>query len=109
MTLAEETPRRVFSSATSRSSIGGERLSVTLVSTELPPIVFFRDTERAPRVVVDIECSPNAPCPNMVFEDFNVLPPVGTSTAVKCLNVVSEVGLPGASLLFSILQGQLED
>ena len=45
----------------------------------------------------------------MVFEDFNVLPPVGTSAAVKCLNVVSEVGLPGASLLFSILEGELED
>lgn len=39
----------------------------------------------------------------MVFEDFNVLPPVGTSAAVKCLKVVSEVGLPSTFLLYIVL------
>ena len=43
----------------------------------------------------------------MVFEDFSVLPPVGTSAAVKGLNVVSEVGLPGTSLLYTILVEEL--
>ena len=43
----------------------------------------------------------------MVFEDFDVLPPVGTSSAVKCVNVVSEFGLPGASPCGNVV-GELE-
>ncbi|KDQ56690.1 glycoside hydrolase family 28 protein [Jaapia argillacea MUCL 33604] len=45
--------------------------------------------------LADIECSPNAPCPNMVFGDFDVTPPAGTTPSYVCVNVVSETGLPG--------------
>lgn len=61
------------------------------------------------RRLVDIECSSNAPCPNMMFEDFSVLPPVGTSTVVKFLNAVSEFGLPGTFLLYTVLVEELGD
>ncbi|RPD53866.1 pectin lyase-like protein [Lentinus tigrinus ALCF2SS1-7] len=49
--------------------------------------------------LVDIECSSGAPCPWMRFENFNVAPPVGTTATVKCVNVVSESGLPGCSTI----------
>jgi len=42
--------------------------------------------------LVDLECSVAAPCPNMTFSNFNV---VANGTAkFKCVNVVSETGLP---------------
>ncbi|TFK52947.1 pectin lyase-like protein [Heliocybe sulcata] len=45
--------------------------------------------------VVDIECSANAPCPNINFSNFNVAAPNGTAPGYECVNVVSESGLPG--------------
>ncbi|KAL5520109.1 hypothetical protein ACEPAG_1769 [Sanghuangporus baumii] len=46
--------------------------------------------------LVDIDCSSNAPCPNITFEKFDVLPPDGTSPSFVCINVESENGLPGS-------------
>ena len=48
-----------------------------------------------PAVVVDIECSSAVPCPNMLFENFNVKPPSGQSPSFVCINVVNEKGLSG--------------
>ena len=45
-------------------------------------------------LVVDIECSPAAPCPNMRFENFNVQTPAGSTAAYKCVNVVNVSGVP---------------
>lgn len=45
--------------------------------------------------MVDIECSPAAPCPGMRFSEFNVAPPASTTAKFICVNVVSEEGLPG--------------
>ena len=45
--------------------------------------------------VVDIECSANAPCPNMVFHNIDVSPPAGQALSFVCRNVISERGLPG--------------
>ncbi|KZT28284.1 glycoside hydrolase family 28 protein [Neolentinus lepideus HHB14362 ss-1] len=45
--------------------------------------------------VVDIECSANAPCPNIQFFNFNVAAPNRTAPDYECVNVVSESGLPG--------------
>ncbi|KAI0738382.1 hypothetical protein C8Q80DRAFT_1275886 [Daedaleopsis nitida] len=47
--------------------------------------------------LVDIECSAAAPCPNMRFKNFNVVPPAGTTAAYKCVNVMSESGLDGCA------------
>ncbi|KAI9060705.1 glycoside hydrolase family 28 protein [Trametes sanguinea] len=45
--------------------------------------------------IVDIECSPAVPCPNIRFHNINVAPPNGTAPSYKCVNVASEFGLPG--------------
>lgn len=45
--------------------------------------------------VVDIECSANAPCPNIDFVNFDVQPVNGTAPGYECVNVLSERGLPG--------------
>ena len=47
--------------------------------------------------MVELDCSPGAPCPNMVFRDFFVEPPAGTTAASECENVVSEVGAPAGA------------
>ncbi|KAH9947868.1 pectin lyase fold/virulence factor [Amylocystis lapponica] len=39
-------------------------------------------------LLVDIECSPAAPCPNLTFTDINIVPPNGTTPAYNCYNVV---------------------
>ncbi|KZT50621.1 glycoside hydrolase family 28 protein [Calocera cornea HHB12733] len=50
------------------------------------------DTNR----VIDIECSPNAPCPDIAFKDFNIhLVPSNLTARYTCINVVSEAGIPG--------------
>lgn len=45
--------------------------------------------------VVELACSPAAPCPNMRFENINITPPSGTAPSYICVNVASEFGLPG--------------
>ncbi|KIJ39205.1 glycoside hydrolase family 28 protein [Sphaerobolus stellatus SS14] len=45
--------------------------------------------------LVDIECSPAVPCPDIVFQNFNVTPPSGSSASFICDNVISITGLPG--------------
>lgn len=46
-------------------------------------------------LVVDIECSPAAPCPGIGFSKFDVEPPSGSVSRFICSNVLSEEGLPG--------------
>ncbi|KAI0824306.1 pectin lyase-like protein [Trametes gibbosa] len=46
--------------------------------------------------IVDVECSPAAPCANIKFRDVRVAPPRGTAPGFKCVNVASESGLPAA-------------
>ncbi|GBE83488.1 Putative galacturan 1,4-alpha-galacturonidase [Sparassis crispa] len=46
-------------------------------------------------LLVDIRCSPDAPCPNITFSGLNVTPPNGESPAYNCYNVVG--GLQGLS------------
>ncbi|PAV15089.1 pectin lyase [Pyrrhoderma noxium] len=43
--------------------------------------------------LVDIECSSNAHCENITFEEFDVSPPSGDSVSLVCVNVDSESGL----------------
>ncbi|CAL1709758.1 unnamed protein product [Somion occarium] len=45
--------------------------------------------------IVDLECSPAAPCPNILFQDISVAPPSGQGESFVCINVVNESGLPG--------------
>ncbi|KAI0750515.1 pectin lyase-like protein [Fomes fomentarius] len=45
--------------------------------------------------IVDLECSSAAPCPNMRFNKVDITPPNGTAPSYKCVNVVSQFGLPG--------------
>ena len=45
--------------------------------------------------VVDLGCSSNAPCADITFRDFHVLPANGSAASYVCQNVVDEVGLPG--------------
>ncbi|KAI0074347.1 pectin lyase-like protein [Panus rudis PR-1116 ss-1] len=45
--------------------------------------------------LVDLECSPAVPCPNMIFEGFEVTGPSGKTAEYICSNVVNERGLPG--------------
>ncbi|OCH90476.1 pectin lyase-like protein [Obba rivulosa] len=47
-------------------------------------------------LIVDLECSPAAPCPNMSFQGINVMPPNGQQANFTCSNVVSEHGLPAS-------------
>lgn len=47
------------------------------------------------RIVVDIECSVNAPCPGMHFSNFNVTSAGGAAPRFICQNVLSESGLSG--------------
>lgn len=46
------------------------------------------------RAVVDIECSTNAVCPDIVFKSFNITPPTGSQPRYICKNVENEFGLP---------------
>ncbi|KAI0795696.1 pectin lyase fold/virulence factor [Abortiporus biennis] len=47
--------------------------------------------------IVDLECSPAVPCPNMVFDSVNVTVSSGQTPSFTCVNVVSESGLPAGS------------
>ncbi|EIW52205.1 pectin lyase-like protein [Trametes versicolor FP-101664 SS1] len=47
--------------------------------------------------IVDVECSPAVPCPNIRFENVNIAPPNGTAASFKCINVASEFGLPACN------------
>lgn len=47
--------------------------------------------------LVSLSCSPAAPCPHMVFQNFNVTPPYNETAKYICTNVVDEQGLPGCS------------
>ncbi|KAI0773033.1 pectin lyase-like protein [Trametes elegans] len=47
--------------------------------------------------IVDVECSPAVPCPNIRFSHIDVAPPNGTAPSYKCVNVASEYGLPGCN------------
>ncbi|EMD36110.1 glycoside hydrolase family 28 protein [Gelatoporia subvermispora B] len=51
--------------------------------------------------IVDLECSSAAPCPGMLFENVNIEPPNGESPVYTCVNVVSELGLPGCNTTVS--------
>ncbi|KAH9903340.1 pectin lyase fold/virulence factor [Cubamyces lactineus] len=44
--------------------------------------------------LVDLQCSPAAPCENVAFEAFDVAPPDGMAAAYNCVNVASLKGLP---------------
>lgn len=45
--------------------------------------------------LVDLECSPAVPCPNLRFQNFAVKPPKGQNASFVCIDVASETGLPG--------------
>lgn len=45
--------------------------------------------------LVEIECSPAAPCPGINFSKFDVEPPSGSVSRFICSNVLSIEGLPG--------------
>ncbi|RDX42411.1 pectin lyase-like protein [Lentinus brumalis] len=47
--------------------------------------------------IVELACSPAAPCPNMRFENINITPPSGTAPSYICVNVASEFGLPACN------------
>jgi len=47
--------------------------------------------------VVDIACSPAAPCPGIVFENIDVAQLNGGEPTYKCSNVISEKGLSGCN------------
>jgi hypothetical protein len=59
------------------------------------------DPAHPPATVVDIECSAAAPCPGVVFENFDVAPPAGSRPRYICQNVLSESGLDGALSTFA--------
>ncbi|KAH7912878.1 pectin lyase fold/virulence factor [Hygrophoropsis aurantiaca] len=44
--------------------------------------------------IVDLACSPAAPCPNMSFSGIDVAPPAGQAAKYICQNVINEIGLP---------------
>ncbi|EIW80129.1 hypothetical protein CONPUDRAFT_180594 [Coniophora puteana RWD-64-598 SS2] len=44
--------------------------------------------------LVDIACSPAAPCPDLTFENINVTLLSGGTPAYECENVLSQTGLP---------------
>lgn len=48
-------------------------------------------------LIVDIECSPAAPCPGLLFQDINITAPEGEKAAYNCYNVVSQDGLLACS------------
>ncbi|KAH9934182.1 pectin lyase fold/virulence factor [Fomitopsis serialis] len=43
--------------------------------------------------IVDIACSPAAPCPGMVFDNINITVNTGAEPMYTCTNVVSQQGL----------------
>lgn len=45
--------------------------------------------------VVNLNCSAAAPCPNIIFEKFQIHPPRGEAPQFVCINVINERGLPG--------------
>ncbi|KAH8101698.1 pectin lyase-like protein [Cristinia sonorae] len=45
--------------------------------------------------LVDLECSAGAPCPNILFKNFDVSPPPGQAPSFVCMNVVNARGIPG--------------
>ncbi|EJD00654.1 uncharacterized protein FOMMEDRAFT_187149 [Fomitiporia mediterranea MF3/22] len=52
---------------------------------------------------VDIECSANAPCPDITFQDFSISTPNDQSPQFICDNVESISGLPGVFLWFLLV------
>ncbi|KAM5545507.1 hypothetical protein V8D89_000545 [Ganoderma adspersum] len=52
-------------------------------------------------LLVDIECSSIAPCPNMHFENVDITVVNGTTPTYTCVNVVSETGIPGCNVIGS--------
>ncbi|KAH9850890.1 pectin lyase-like protein [Lenzites betulinus] len=48
-------------------------------------------------LIVDVECSPAVPCPDIRFSNVHVAPPNGTAPGFKCVNVASEFGLPACN------------
>ncbi|KAI0922650.1 hypothetical protein AcV5_009568 [Taiwanofungus camphoratus] len=61
-------------------------------------LTFVNFTGSASRnTLVDIECSPAAPCPNLTFKDINITVPDGQEPAYRCSNVLSQNGLPGCN------------
>ncbi|EPS96378.1 hypothetical protein FOMPIDRAFT_53762 [Fomitopsis schrenkii] len=46
-------------------------------------------------LIVDIECSPAAPCGDLSFQNIAVKPPSGTTATYNCYNVASQTGLTG--------------
>ncbi|THH11155.1 hypothetical protein EW145_g825 [Phellinidium pouzarii] len=54
-------------------------------------------------VVVNLNCSSNAPCSNITFSDFDIAPPSGEAPGFICINAESVSGLPGTTGSFNIL------
>ncbi|KAI0943021.1 hypothetical protein AcV7_002279 [Taiwanofungus camphoratus] len=48
-------------------------------------------------LLVDMECSPAAPCGSFNFQDFNVTTPSGGEPVYNCFNIVSQEGLPACN------------
>ncbi|KAI5122792.1 hypothetical protein M0805_000136 [Coniferiporia weirii] len=78
--------------------------SYNLSSGDVPSFLQFSDLSfedwsgtASSNTLVNIACSSNAPCPNIAFQNFNVLPPNGTAPEIVCVNVVSESGLPACN------------
>lgn len=46
-------------------------------------------------LVVNLNCSAAAPCPNIFFKQFQIHPPEGETPQFVCINVIDEQGLPG--------------
>ncbi|KAI5122794.1 hypothetical protein M0805_000138 [Coniferiporia weirii] len=71
-------------------------------STDTPSFLQFSDLSyedwsgtASTNTLVNIDCSSNAPCPNITFREFHVAPPNGSTPEIVCVNVESESGLPG--------------
>jgi len=47
--------------------------------------------------LVSLSCSAAAPCPNMLFQDFDVTPPDSGTPQFICTNVINEQGLPNCT------------
>ena len=96
--LLETSHHPSLSSATSRSKTGSEQQATTSVSRMFHNCSYDQSKSSwltLLHAVVDLECSSNAPCPNITFKDFDVAPANGSASSFICVNVVDEVGLPG--------------
>ncbi|KAI9065016.1 glycoside hydrolase family 28 protein [Trametes sanguinea] len=69
----------------------------TRTSSPSPASSYCSFTAPSLITVVDVECSPAVPCPNIRFHDINVALPNGIAPSYECVNVASEFELPACN------------